>query len=152
MVVDPAVLTLLGTLAAALGLTLFLVGWRGCAVDDHPVCRRCGFDLSGTPDAPRCNECGRELTKRPAVRIGNRQRRRWAIAAGSALLLPVLGVLLLVGYGTATDVDWQHHKPAWWLAREIRGDDESARLAALREFSRRHTLSELSEAGVDSAV
>src|SRR5918993_5786284 len=60
---------------AATGLLIFAL--RGRRVDDHPVCRKCGFDLVGKPaDATRCSECGADLSRRRAVRVGWRETRR----------------------------------------------------------------------------
>jgi hypothetical protein len=32
-----------------LAIGLIAVAWRGAAIDNHPLCRRCGFDLFGKP-------------------------------------------------------------------------------------------------------
>ncbi len=56
------------TLMLAVGVALTAIGLRGRSTDDHTLCRRCRFDLTGRPgDAERrCPECGAELA-RPAV-------------------------------------------------------------------------------------
>jgi cytochrome c-type biogenesis protein CcmH/NrfF len=43
-------LWLLPLLLLLLGVLLVVRGMRGRAVDDHPICRRCGFDLFGRPE------------------------------------------------------------------------------------------------------
>src|SRR4051794_4758223 len=92
---------------------------RGRRVDDHPICRGCGFDLFGKPDgSQRCAECGADLTHRRATRIGRRERRRGlARVAGSGVLLSVVA-LSGMGWIQVRGVDMQRHKPVWWLARE----------------------------------
>ena len=72
-----SVIPIVALLALAIGLTLALIGWRGRRVDDHPVCRKCRFDLAGVyPANETCPECGRDLAGRRAVRIGNRRHKR----------------------------------------------------------------------------
>src|SRR5438045_6693447 len=72
-------------------LVATLIALRGRRVDDHPHCRRCGFDLFGKPaESSLCSECGADLAKRKAVRIGRRERRlRLLVVAVPALLLSV---------------------------------------------------------------
>ena len=41
--------------AAALGLALLLIGWRGRRIDRHPLCAACGFDLFGTRRGKRAS-------------------------------------------------------------------------------------------------
>ncbi len=119
------------------GVAVAIGGWRGRRVDDHRLCRRCGFDLTGTPEAAVCNECGVDLSRRRAVTVGHRQRRRGLLTAGLALVAPALLIGSAVIWGEASGVDWNQHKPAWWLARDIRGGDAAMRVAALDEFLRR---------------
>ena len=52
---------LLSTVIGA-SLIAIAVGMHGRAIDNHPVCRRCGFDLIGIwPDATICSDCGQSL-------------------------------------------------------------------------------------------
>jgi hypothetical protein len=77
----------------AIGAALLALGLRGRIIDDHPHCRRCGFDLVGLSrpaDASQawvCPECGRDLNAAKSIRIGTRIRRRGLIVSGSAILL-----------------------------------------------------------------
>jgi len=50
----------------AAGRWLIDTGLRGRRVGEHPYCKKCGFDLTGKPDAStRCAECGPDpATKR----------------------------------------------------------------------------------------
>src|SRR4051812_27458501 len=108
----PTAVLLFAATVATLGAGLFFFGWRGRRVGDHPFCRRCGFDLFGKPDDSRvCTECGSPLDRRRAIVIGERRRRRWAIALGAALLVPAIAALSVFGYAAARDTDWQSHKP-----------------------------------------
>lgn len=68
-------LTLLALLLLLIaGVVLLGWAWRGRRVDDHPVCRKCRFDLYGLPEPEACPECGAALGGAGAVRIGNRRR------------------------------------------------------------------------------
>src|SRR5688500_20138720 len=85
----PDLLTWVAVLVPLLAGMLFVrLGLRGKRVDDHPLCRRCGFDLFGLPEgATECSECGADLSVRwKAVRIGNRHRRGGLDAGGARLL------------------------------------------------------------------
>jgi len=137
-----------------LALTLFaLLVWarRGRRVDDHPVCRKCRYDLSGTSTVPaRCSECGTDLTRQRAVRTGNREpRRRTALIAGT-LLLPAIALVGLDAYVTLRGIDTIRHQPAWWLLRKAKSGDTA--LPAVEELLRRHTAGELSAGHTDDLV
>ena len=58
-------------LMGVVGTALLILGLRGRRLDGHPVCRKCRFDLVGTPDVSVCPECGRDVTQPATV-------RRWA--------------------------------------------------------------------------
>src|SRR4051794_15986477 len=114
---------------------------RGRRVDDHPICRRCGFDLFGKPaDSDVCSECGARLGWRGATRIGRREGRRGlALAAGTGVLVSAV-VLTGIGWVQVRGVDLQRHKPVWWLEREAGSAGANTRDAALAELIRRIAL------------
>src|SRR4051812_48582263 len=100
---------------SGLAVTFGLWGRRGY---NHPVCRRCGFDLSGKPgDASRCSECGADLGRPRAVRIGRREKRRGVLAVALPVLLLCFGWEAWVGWHAARATDWNRHLPVWWLVR-----------------------------------
>ena len=75
-------------IVAAVGAFLVARGWRGRLLDDHPLCRRCGFDLFGLPAGSIvCSECGADLDKPRAIVVGHRQRRPGFILLGAAMVL-----------------------------------------------------------------
>ena len=121
--------------AGVAGLGLTLLGLHGRRIDDHPLCRRCGFDLFGNPGATTCTECGADLTRPRAVTVGHRVRRRGPLWAGAALLVPA--VLLLAGsVYVAFDADaWQRNEPEWWLVSDL--DSPQSAPAAVGELLRR---------------
>ena len=113
--------------AAMLGSALMVLGLRGRRVDDHPICRKCRFDLVGLyPGVGVCPECGTRVRAvaddassrrvRKAIRVGNRRRRRAPIVAGAVTLL--VSTTLLVAQ--LTRVDWDSLKPFPVLTAELR--------------------------------
>ena len=137
---------------AVAGLCLTFVGLRGRRVDAHPLCRRCGFDLTGTPDAAICNECGADLTRPRAVKLGHRARRRLPLTLGLGVLLPSLVVLGVLGYAAVRAVDWQQRKPQWWLARDLDAADPATSAAAYAELARRYDAGGLGDAAALAAA
>jgi hypothetical protein len=121
-----------------LGVGLLVVARRGRRAGDHPVCRRCGFDLFGLPtDSQRCSECGADLTRRRAVLAGT-QGRRWLPLAGGAVLLLLSGPpLVVIGRTFLRPVDVTPYRPAAALIQDIDGADPAARMTALVELTRR---------------
>jgi hypothetical protein len=147
-------LLLAGPAAAfVLSAVLLVVALRGRRVDDHPICRKCGFDLFGKPEgATVCSECGADLTRQGAVRIGRREKRRRLIGVALPVLIVCTAWLGLLGWGASRGTDWNKHKPVWWLMRDARGPDAAARDAALRELARRLTDGKLTPQRVDALV
>ncbi len=146
-------MTVLLTILAAnalllVGGGLLGVGWRGRRIDDHPLCRRCGFDLTGLPGGSNCPECGADVAAPKAVRVGHRRRRTALILLGLAVMLVPLvgGGLLLRG------VDPTPYKPAWWLMREADSKNAATATAALDELGRRQAAGKLSASAVDALV
>ena len=147
----------IGICAASLfgigGLLLLIRGMIGRRIDDHPLCRSCGFDLTGRAEgSTRCPECGRDVTVAGAIRIGHRQRRGGIIAAGAAAILLCLLVAAPVIIASATSFDPQPYKPMWMLQREARSGNVPTRDAALLELERRYKDGKLSTGDVASLV
>src|SRR5687768_8185792 len=107
-------------------------GWGGRTIGDHPVCRRCGFDLFGLPEGGEiCSECGADVTLRKATRFGHRQHRGGLLGAGAVLLLIAVAWFAVVGVAVYSGANLQPYKPLWYLAREMRSADVATRDAAL---------------------
>jgi hypothetical protein len=140
-------------LAVIAGLVLLLVGLRGRVIDDHPLCRRCGFDLTGKPqDSDRCAECGTDVTTPQAVRIGHRQRRSRPLWAGVALLVPACLVLVVSAVAVIGQVDLMPWKPAWLLQWDAEGGDSRTSDRAYAELTRRLKAGSLSKDRIQSLV
>ncbi|MCC6908354.1 MAG: hypothetical protein IT430_10470 [Phycisphaerales bacterium] len=145
--------TILLILLGFAGLAALLLGLRGRRVDDHPHCRRCRFDLFGLgAAAARCPECGADLAGPRAVVRGLRRRRPIIAALGAVLLLACSAWVALSASGTLSKVDWNHYKPAWWLAIEAQSADMAKSDAALRELVVRLGDKELSQRRIDGLV
>lgn len=128
-----------------LGVGAIVLALRGRRIDDHPVCRRCRFDLVGMfPGSHVCPECGRTLSER-AVRTGNRRRRKGLLAIGVA----VLALSLAGGAGlTVASVGGpalNPYKPLWMLRLEAKGSDAKRAGDAVDEIVARYARGELGE-------
>lgn len=131
----------IGVLIAAFiaGVGLLVLGLRGRLVDDHPICRKCGFDLVGVYGAGaanRCSECGVGLT-RAAVRVGNRRRRRGTAAVGIVLIVIAGCGIGLLTWAQSSGVNWNKYKPMPWLHWEGRHAESARAFAALDEIAAR---------------
>jgi hypothetical protein len=147
----PLALIVLGMGVA--GALLVRAGRRGRRVGDHPVCRRCGFDLFGLPeDRKICPECGGDLTTKRAIEIGHRQRRPVMIGIGVTMLLLFGMIVGLGGSAIVREVDWQRVKPVAWLAWEARRGDATAWSELTRRVGAGEVSNERTQALVDDAL
>lgn len=131
---------------AVVGLILCILGFRGRRVGDHPVCRRCNFDLSGRPAADAgaptpCPECGADLTVGKAIATGT-HRRCPIIAAVGAVLFMVSGVVIAAHVTSPTALN--AYKPISLLVWELEKGLWSSEADLATEFDRRRTMGTLS--------
>lgn len=135
------------------GVALVLWGVRGKRLNDHPICRDCGFDLSAAREGCiTCPECGAGLRRPKGVRIGQRRKRYVAIGAGAvAAFLPAATVGVVV-FAVVTGTDLNAYKPVGLLLWEGRGRDAARAEAAVNELLARMQGSELAEAQRRAAV
>jgi hypothetical protein len=125
-------------MAAVIALVLLLLARRGRVVDDHPYCRRCGFDLFNRPaDSLRCPECGADVGGPRAVRIGRRRRNPallWLTTAAFAGALLLVGA---VGMQRLRTVDWVRYYPLRMVVRQAATGGSADQQRAFDELSRR---------------
>ncbi len=120
------------------GLALLWRGLRGRCTDDHPLCRRCRFDLTGLPaSGANCPECGADLAATRATVVGHRERRGGPVALGLAMLIPAVLLGGGAAWWAAGGFDPTPYKPAWLLMREADAPTSPAADAALAELGRR---------------
>ncbi|QDU34522.1 hypothetical protein KS4_25920 [Poriferisphaera corsica] len=74
--ITPRSLTLLTFLLVALFIYLAIRAFKGKRIDNHPLCKQCRYDLTGT-NTPytTCPECGHDISLPANLIHGNRQRR-----------------------------------------------------------------------------
>jgi hypothetical protein len=117
------------------GLVLLFIARRGRRIDDHPLCRRCGFDLCGLPwEIDKCSECGASLTRRRAIRIGHRQNRYGWLFLALPLILASGSCLFVQTRRFIAQTDFTPYKPVWWLMADARGGNPSRRDLALNRL------------------
>ena len=140
--------------AVAVGsVALLWAGLRGRRVNDHPICRRCGFDLVGKPaGSTTCSECGADLRGRRAVRVGARKRRGGLIGIALVLLVPSLLCVGFLGWAGGSGFDVVRRKPVWWLLNDARSNNPVDRDAAFTELFRRYRAGELGKDSVAQVV
>lgn len=139
---------------AAVGLVAVVVGVRGRRIDDHPICRKCRFDLVGLyPAIHICPECGSRLDRRRAV-LNGLHRRRWRLfTLGSLLVLFALSLTTGLTYRQYSTFGAPGLKPLWMLRWEARrGAGWGTGYQAMTELGRRFAVGELDDATVDSLV
>lgn len=143
-----ALLTIYLPLAVLIaGITLLALGWRGVRVGDHPVCRRCNYNLLGLPaENTVCPECGANLRAARSVRRGDRVRRTRAIVAGSVAILIALSWGGLVALAAWRGIDVYDYKPVAWLLRDATSDAAIVRDRAMQELLDRDAAGQLSDA------
>jgi hypothetical protein len=140
-------------LAAVAGVVLLWLGVRGRRLNEHPACRRCGFDLLGVfPGGANCPECGAPLGGRRAVRTGVRQRRRSLVVIGGGLVGVVLLVFATGVWFMFAGPSLNAYKPSFFLVLEGRYSDAAASRAAAKELLSRQTDGSLSDRQVAWAV
>jgi len=143
-------------------LSLVLIGYQLVSfvllrkkIDDHPLCRKCKFDLVGHDSIPdQCPECGTYLTTNSDIRIGNSAKK-----SGLFLCLCVrLTLLLIVGFSSYFFSDrwyygWvQAYKPNWMLKQDAEQYETERGFFALHEIYIRIRSGSLSPAEINRWV
>ena len=137
-------------IAGVAAVALLALGLRGRRTDDHPLCRRCGYDLTGRDAAAAgvCPECGVDLSRPRALRTGHRQRRPRPLVFGVGLLTILLLAGGFAGWDAAHQQDWRRrllrHAPLGYLIRQASSADPADRFLTLNELWERSLQNRLS--------
>jgi hypothetical protein len=135
---------LLGSIG--LGLVLVWFGLRGKRLNDHPVCRQCRFDLSGSPEGTvTCPECGAGLKRPGSTRIGQRRKRTVCIGLGAVLVGLPAAALATTAYAMLTGADVHKYMPVGFLLWEARHADAARSKAVAAELLARYNGKKLEE-------
>ena len=133
----------------ALAVTLILSGRRGRFVNDHPICRTCGFDLFNLPDEQKvCPECGADVKKPGAVVPGRREPHVGRLYCGYALAMLVMLGFGWTCYRVFSDDQSIGLLPDFLVALEARHASASTQVRAWRELKRRASAGGLSESSI----
>lgn len=146
--------TILAISFAGLAFGILLTWWgrRGKRVDQHPVCRRCKFDLVGRPQqSDRCPECGADLGRKRAITTGNRKPRLSAIIIGVCISIPTACVFSGWGWVRFRYVK-EADKPTWLVLMDAKSKDATLRSASLLELYSREKLGQLSESQCNAYI
>ena len=130
----------------AVGTVLAVVGLYPRRADDHPLCRRCGFDLTGkSAGTTACGECGADLGRPRAVRVGHRVRRGGVLAIGLTLLVPTTIAAGVLCWRAVGRVGWAHYAPVKVLLWRAASGDPAESSPAMAELVTRSTGGRLSD-------
>jgi len=95
-VLTAALLGLIWAAAAGWGLRCLWRGMFGVAVDQHPICRVCEYDLFGSDwSEERCPECGTPLLSVTDIRHGTRERNAKLATLGLSVAAACAALALL---------------------------------------------------------
>lgn len=152
MVTSPMTVLCISWTALAFGVVLAFWGKRGKPIDEHPVCRKCRFDLVGRPPgSDRCPECGADLGRKRSITTGNRKPQRSAIIIGGCS--SILAFCVFSGWG------WvrfhylnESDKPTWLVLLDAKSSKADFRSTALWELSDRQSGGRLSESQCNAYI
>ena len=120
-----------------LGLTLACLAKRGRKIDNHPLCKNCGYDLIGRPkDSNRCSECGKNLNLPNAIRLGNRKPLTTLLHTATALTIIAALTTATLIYSTTTN-NYFPYAPTWFCLYKAQHGSEPQKLAAFAELDKR---------------
>ncbi|QQE10678.1 hypothetical protein JD969_14370 [Planctomycetota bacterium] len=103
-------------------LYLALRSFRGVPIDEHPLCRKCKYDLIGNPPPyTTCPECGHYISDSSQIVTGNRKRK--PVMTTFYLLLALLTITPL-GY-KFSNTNLNPYKPLSLLTYEVMNPDMS---------------------------
>ena len=144
---------LIGVVLLHVGAYFVRLGWFPRRAGTTPHCRRCGYSLEGL-QTDRCPECGNYLTPRTIVK-GRRVRRTPVGVLGLFVTLAGIGLAVVAFSPGLRNIDWDAHKPLFWVLNDLESTDTAARDRAWPELTRRFAAGALTDADkrkLDAAV
>lgn len=149
--IAPDTIVAVWLLFVVLGLLLLVRGYRGKKTDNCPLCRRCGYDLSGCSEVSTCPECGNSVAVPKGRRIGRRRRQRGLWIAGAVLLFLCALSAGVARWADSANFDWNTAKPFSVLLSDAQRTDKTMdgmhntpADRALAELTRRFNAGDLS--------
>lgn len=105
-------------------------------VGTNPHCRRCNYLLHGI-NSERCPECGAMLSP-AAIAYGEQHRRRAPLVLGFTLLALWI-VFAWGGLNRLRSIDWYHHKPTYFVLKDLSSNQVAVAMRAWTGLTRRET-------------
>ncbi|QQE12986.1 hypothetical protein JD969_05875 [Planctomycetota bacterium] len=104
---------------------MFWLGIKGKTLDDHPVCKKCKYDLSGfnhplPSPSLKCPECGHPLTSQSNIQVGNKHKNKPLIISSIIILIAIIALPVWASF----NYDWTAQKPIWLLRFEAKHPDQ----------------------------
>lgn len=145
--------TFFAVMFGLVSLVLIRVGKRGRLVNDHPICRSCGFDLFNLPtDRERCPECGAELKKPKAVLPGRREPYAGRLYTGYVILLLAVFGFAWTAFRVFSNDASIALLPDFVVVLEAKHGGSATKNRSWRELVRRIEGDSLSDATITSVV
>jgi hypothetical protein len=132
---------------------LIYQGWFPRRSGTDAYCRKCGYNLRGL-QTDSCPECGNFLTSTTIVK-GQRIRRNSLGVLGLSMALLGFGSITIAVNANLRNIDWETHKPLFWLLSNLESADSAVRDRAWPELTRRFAANELSDSDLsklDAAI
>lgn len=123
----------------ALGALLLTLGLHGRRINTHPTCRKCRYDLHQLRNPTTCPECGRDLTRKRAIQLGARRRRRIPIALGTLICCLACSFLAYQSYVSLRNYDWLRILPFSMVIDRTDHPNVTTQQGAFAELTRRLT-------------
>ncbi len=145
---------MIAAVSCSVGVVALVIGWHGRRVNDHPICRRCRFDLFGLDRTvkQKCPECGSDVSQSGQVVIGQRAKHKFTVIIALGILTVAAALTAVNLVPIVRSLDWIQVRPAAWLLSDARGNNAADETAAVSELARRIKVGKLSVKYFDEIV
>ncbi len=134
---------------------VFWWAWRGRVVDGHPICRWCGFDLTGKEeDSPLCPECWNGVSRAYGVRTsgvvyGHREVRGWWAAFSGLLFVGTFLISFVAVIVEASGSSLYGQYPVSFVMASVTQGADADRSAAVYELTQRMRTGAIKKGDLD---